>query len=347
MSILSGKNILVTGGTGSIGSTLVKEILLDHAPKQVRIFSRDDSKQFQLMQELPPDAPVNFLIGDVRDKERVMRAMEDIDVVFHAAALKHVHLCERNPFEAMHTNVRGTQNVIDCALAKGVDRVIYISTDKAANPTNVLGATKLLGEHLMLTSYFYKGGKQTKFCCVRFGNVLWSRGSVLPLFVKQIHAGVPITMTNPNMTRFFMSLREAAVLVIQAAEMTKENEIFVFKMPAVKMGDVPDIMQEIMLEEGLAAKPVPVNVIGHKEGERIHEKLLTVEESERALETDKLFIIRPNYSMVHILKLSLADYPGARKASVGEYTSTSARLLSRPELKALLKDGGFYKMYAK
>lgn len=343
MSILKGKNILITGGTGSIGSTLVKELLAHHSPKQIRIFSRDDSKQFELMQQLPKDAPLNFLIGDIRDKDRLERAMENIDVVFHAAAMKHVALCERNPFEALHTNVQGTQNVIDCALASGVDRVVYVSTDKAVHPTNIMGTTKLLAERLMLASYFYKGNKKTKFCCVRFGNVLWSRGSVMPLFVKQMLAGSPITLTDPKMTRFFMSIKEAAGLVIQAAEMTKESEIFVLKMPAAKMGDVVEALKEIMIEEKLVKKAVKVNLIGAKEGERTHEKLLTTEESENALETDKLFIIKPNYNVIPKMKRPLSKYPGAKKTLSGEYNTATTKLLSKEEIKKLLKEDGFYK----
>lgn len=343
MNTLADKNILITGGTGSIGSMLVKELLAHHAPRQIRIFSRDDSKQFHLMQQLGKDAPVSFLIGDVRDKNRLMRAMENIDVVFHAAAMKHVSLSERNPFEAVQINVLGTQNVIDTALASGVDRVVYVSTDKAANPTNVMGTTKHLGEQLMLTSFFYKGDKQTKFCCVRFGNVLWSRGSALPLFVKQIYEGGPITLTDPSMTRFFMTLEEAAELVIKAALMTQESEIFVFKMPVARIGDVVDAIQEIMQEDKLIAAPVPVEVIGHKEGERMHEKLLTVDESEKALETEKLFIILPNFSVVPKTKRSLSPYPGARRSAVGEYNTNKEKPLSKDALKVLLRKGGYHK----
>ena len=156
MNSLDNKRILITGGTGSVGSTLVKELLLNYHPKQIRIFSRDDSKQFFLMQELPENAPVNFLIGDVRDKDRLMRAMENIDVVFHCAALKHVALSERNPFETFNTNVYGTQNVIDCAIARGVDRVVNISTDKAVHPSSIMGTTKLLAEKLILSTFFTK-----------------------------------------------------------------------------------------------------------------------------------------------------------------------------------------------
>ena len=347
MSILKGKNILITGGTGSIGMNIVRELLDHHDPKQIRIFSRDDTKQFDLMQQLPKNAPVNFLIGDVRDKDRLMRAMENIDIVFHAAAMKHVSLCERNPFETVHTNVEGTQNVIDCALLAGVDRVVYISTDKAVHPTNIMGTTKLLAERLMLTSYFYKGNKKTKFCCVRFGNVLWSRGSVLPLFLRQISEGGPITLTDPSMTRFFMTLNEAASLVIQAAEITKENEIFVLKMPAARIGDIVEVLQKIMKEENFIKKTVPVVIIGPKEGERKHEKLLTEEESENALETEKLFIIRPNYNIIPQKKLPVPKYHNAKKAKVGEYNTTKTTLLNKKQLERLLREGDFYKNFNK
>ncbi|MCK9351788.1 MAG: polysaccharide biosynthesis protein [Candidatus Pacebacteria bacterium] len=344
MSILNNKRILITGGTGSIGSTLVKELLANHNPKQIRIFSRDDSKQFQLMQELGENAPVNFLIGDIRDKERLMRATENIDIVFHAAALKHVFLCERNPFEAYQTNVQGTQNVIDCALASGVDRVVNISTDKAVNPSSVLGTTKLMAERLMLSSIFYKGTKKTKFCSVRFGNVLWSRGSVFPLFIKQIRNGKPITVTDPEMRRFFMSMKEAAQLVLEAAQMTKESEIFVFKMPAVKIGDAVNALQEIMIEESIVNKASPIRIIGAKEGERKHEKLLTIEESENALETDKLYIILPNFSVIPVKKIPDVFYPGSKRSKSGEYCTDQGREISNKDLKKLLREGGFYKM---
>jgi len=343
MSILDNKRILITGGTGSIGSTLVKELLKHYKPKQIRIYSRDDSKQFHLMQELGENAPVNFLIGDIRDKDRLMRAMENIDIVFHAAALKHVFLCERNPFEAYQTNVQGTQNVIDCALAAGVDRVVNISTDKAVNPSSVLGTTKLMAERLMLSSSFYKGDKKTKFCSVRFGNVLWSRGSVFPLFVKQIRAGIPVTLTDPEMMRFFMSMKEAARLVLEAAQMTKESEIFVLKMPAVKMKDAMEALQEIMKEEGIVEKASPVHIVGAKEGERKHEKLLTFEESENALETDKLYIILPNFTVIPIKKIPNISYSNTKRAKPGEYSTDKSREISKKDLKKLLREGEFYK----
>jgi FlaA1/EpsC-like NDP-sugar epimerase len=345
MNSLDGKRILITGGTGSIGSTLVRELLSNYHPKQIRVFSRGDTKQFLLMQELAENAPVNFLIGDVRDKDRLMRAMENVDIVFHCAALKHVPLCERNSFEAFNTNVCGTQNVIDCAIARGVDKVVNISTDKAVNPTSVMGTTKLLAEKLILSTIFYKGDNKTKFCCVRFGNVLWSRGSVLPLFVKQIMSGKSITLTNPSMTRFFMSLEEAARLVISASEMTKMSEIFVLKMPAVTMGDIAKALQEIMLEEKLIDKPAKISIIGHRDGERVHEKLLTLEESEKALETKNLYIILPDFSVMPKDKIPSIMYSGAKKAKAGEYGTKDSQLLSVKETKKLLRQGDFYKNF--
>lgn len=338
------KRILVTGGTGSIGATIVRE-LLPFFPRQIRIYSRDDTKQFELMESLPKGAPVNTLIGDVRDKERLMLAMENIDFVFHAAALKHVASCERNPFETIKTNVLGTQNVIECAFASGVGKVVNISTDKATDPTNILGVTKLLAEKLILSSYFYKGDKKTKFASVRFGNVLWSRGSVFPLFAKKIRRGEAITLTDPSMTRFFMSLKQAAQLVLRATALMQDRETFVFKMPALTMGDAVAALQDLMREEGLAGAVIPVHVIGKKEGERIHEKLLTVEESLNALETDDLYIIRPDFGMSPA-KTPTTHYGTARPAAFGEYNSRNARLLSVAEIKLMLAEDGYHRTVA-
>jgi FlaA1/EpsC-like NDP-sugar epimerase len=206
------KKILVTGGTGSIGSVIVRK-LLEYEPKVVRILSRDEFKQYQLMNEFSNDPRLRFLIGDIREKDRLDMAMEEIDIVFHAAAMKHVLFCENDPFEAVKTNVLGTQNVINSALANKVEKVIGISTDKAADPISVMGCTKLLAEKMMLASYRYKGTKQTKFCFVRFGNVLSTRGSILPLFYKQIQRGGPVTITDNRMYRFFISINQAVELV--------------------------------------------------------------------------------------------------------------------------------------
>lgn len=335
------KRILVTGGTGSIGSAIVKE-LLKCQPYQVRVYSRDETKQFELMHEIGSSVSVSFLIGDVRDKERLNMAMENVDIVFHAAALKHVAACEKNPFEAVKTNVQGTQNVIDCAYANQVDKVIMISTDKATDPTNVMGCTKLLAEKLILSSFLYKGKKKTKFCCVRFGNVLGSRGSVVPLFINQFKCGQPMTVTDPRMTRFMMSIPQAVQLVFKAVKLMKYHEIFVLKMPVAALKDLAQAVLEVCSEKNKVKKAVPIKIIGKNGGERIHEKLLTVEESMGALELEEMFVILPNLlepgSGYEFPKGD--SYPRAKKAKVGEYSSKKVKKMSIAEIKKLLLANG-------
>jgi FlaA1/EpsC-like NDP-sugar epimerase len=328
-----GKRILVTGGTGSIGSVIVKE-LLRFKPRQIRIFSRDETKQFELMHEIGLDKPINYLIGDVRDKERLNMSMENIDIVFHAAALKHVGACERNPFEAVKTNVQGTQNIIDCAYAK----VVVISTDKATDPTNVMGCTKLLAEKLILSSFLYKGNKRTKFCCVRFGNVLGSRGSVVPLFINQIKRGQPITITDPNMTRFVMSINQAVQLVIKSVHLMKNREIFVLKMPVVVIKDLATAVVEVYKKINKSDQVVQINIIGKKVGERIHEKLLTKDESEGALELNDMFVILPSLLDPGSGYKLPADsfYPHSRRAKFDEYSSKDVNKMSVSAIKELL-----------
>jgi len=331
------KKILVTGATGSIGSTIVKE-LLKLKPRQVRIFSRDETKQFELMHAIGLSKPVNYLIGDVRDKERLNMAMENVDIVFHAAALKHVGSCEKNPFEAVKTNVQGTQNVIDCAYANKVDKVVVISTDKATDPTNVMGCTKLLAEKLILASFLYKGNKKTKFCCVRFGNVLGSRGSVVPLFINQLKQGKSLTVTDPKMTRFIMSIPQAVQLVFKSAEFMKNREIFVLKMPVVNLKDLAQAVVNVYQEKNNTNKKVSIKIIGKNGGERIHEKLLTAEESEGAIELKDMFVILPNLLDPESgYRLSKSDfYAGAKKMKVGEYSSKNTKKISVAEIKKLL-----------
>ena len=336
MNEYQGKRILVTGGTGSIGSEIVRQ-LLTKGVEQVRVFARDEGKHATLQSSIGHDKRLRFLIGDVRDKERLMLAMEGVDIVFHAAAMKHVDICERNPFEAVKTNIIGTQNIIECAYALDVKKVIGISTDKAAGPTNVMGTTKLMAERLLLSSYFYKGNKRTTFSCVRFGNVLWSRGSVLPLFVEQIQNGKPLTLTDPSMTRFFMSIPQAVSLVFRAASLMKERELFVLKMPAARMGDTVAALEELMKEQGYIKKAAPVRIKGAREGDRMHEILLTAEESEKAFETKDMYIVTPNYEAG--VRPKNLEYPGGKPARRGGYTSNSTAPLSVEELKNLLREG--------
>ncbi len=331
-----GKTILVTGGTGSIGSKIVEE-LLKYEPRQIRIYSRDETKQFELLHRLGNRPGINMLIGDIRDKERLNLAMENVDIVFHAAALKHVISCEKNPFEAVKTNVYGTQNVIDCAFANKVEKVIGISTDKATDPTNVMGCTKLLAEKIMLASYFYKGKKETKFCFVRFGNVLFSRGSVLPLFVEQIKKGGPLTVTDEHMARFVMSTTQAVQLIFKATTLMRDREIFILKMPALKIVDLARALSNIFAPK-FNRKPedVEIKFVGKKNGERINEKLLSSEEADYALETEDMFIITPVVGADAESAQIAASYPGAHKTDYKEFSTVDQPKLSIAAIEEIL-----------
>lgn len=320
------KNILVTGGTGSIGSEIVR-LILQYSPKVVRIFSRDESKQFELEQEIGHYENVRFLIGDVRDKDRLVRAFEGIDIVFHAAAMKHVPACEYNPFEAVKTNVVGTQNVIDAALENNVEKVIAISTDKAASPISTMGATKLLAERLIIDANCYKGHRKSVFSCVRFGNVIGSRGSVIPLFEKQIRKGGPLTVTDPEMTRFMMSIPQAVDLVFKATKISQGGEIFIFKMPVIKLGDLIKVMiEQLAPKYGYKPEEIQINNIGIRNGEKMYEHLMTVEEAQYAYETEDMFIIIP--------QSTFSDYTleGAERTGLQKYDSNSAELCSKESI---------------
>lgn len=326
------KKILVTGGTGSIGSVIIKS-LLKYDPAQIRVLSRDESKQHALAQELGGNMKVRLLIGDIRNKERVYKAMENIDIVFHAAAMKHVLACENDPFEAVETNVRGMQNIIDCAMAHDVEKVVGVSTDKATDPVSVMGCTKLLAEKMMLAHYM--GSHPTKFCFVRFGNVLNSRGSVLPIFYKQIAKGGPVTVTDRNVTRFFMSIKDAVDLVFQASNIMQDREIFVLKkMSVVRIYDLAKAMIELYAPAfGHDPKKIKIDITGLKRGERMSEKLLTKDESRYALENKDMYIITP---VINYGANASPEYPDSKKCRVGDYTTEGKKCLSVGGIKKLL-----------
>ncbi|WP_418792608.1 UDP-N-acetylglucosamine 4,6-dehydratase family protein [Phosphitispora sp. TUW77] len=328
--MIQGRKILITGGTGTLGRALISEIL-KYEPKVVRVFSRDEAKQFDLQFDLNKHKNTRYLLGDIRDRDRVMRAMEDIDIVFHAAALKHVPSCEYNPFEGVKTNIIGTQNVIEAALTNRVSKVIYTSSDKAISPTNTMGATKLVAERLISAADYYKGTSNTVFAAVRFGNVMGSRGSVIPLFKKQIQAGGPLTVTLPEMTRFMMSLSQAVMLTLEAARRAKGGEIFVLKMPVIRLGD----LAEIMVEEfaplcGFRPHEIPVETIGLRPGEKMYEELMTTEEARFAMEFPNMFAIPPSYELKHY------TYKGAQQAEVKTYRSDEVAPLNKAQLRQLL-----------
>lgn len=330
--IFDNKNILIIGGTGTIGSGIAKKLLAEHNPHVVRIFSRDEYKQFIMQQKLTEYTNVRYLLGDVRDKERLYRAMKDIDIVFDTAALKHVPACEYNPFEAVKTNVLGTQNVIDTAIECGVERVIYTSTDKAVSPTNTMGATKLLAERLISAADYHKGSDRPIFCAVRFGNVMGSRGSVIPLFQQQIAQQRRITLTHYDMTRFMMSLSQAVDLTLKAASMAVGGEIFVLKMPTVLLNDLAEvIIEKESAKLSVSPGDIGIEVTGLRPGEKMYEELMSDAEAERAWETEDMFIIP---AVTHD---NGTHYDGAVKAYSKDYSSENKKPLNKEELYRLLQ----------
>lgn len=292
--IFSNKRILVTGGTGSIGSEIVRQ-LLKFSPKQIRIYSRDEFKQFRLQQELENHKEnkkkiLRFLIGDIRDKDRLDRAFREIDVVFHAAALKHVPFCETNPFEAAKTNITGTQNVVDLAIDHKIEKMVAISTDKAVNPNTVMGITKLMMERLVVSAPNYSGNPKIKFAVVRFGNVINSRGSVIPKWMEQIEKGHPVTITDKKMERYFMSIQDAVNLVFLAVSRMLGSEVFVLKMPKY---NIYDLAKEVMSRYSNGIKP-KIKITGARDREKITEKLYTEEEQKLMIDAGLFNIILPD-----------------------------------------------------
>ena len=332
------KAILVTGGAGSIGSEIVRHVL-GYGPKVVRVLDNNETGLFDLQEELRiHEKNLRIFVGDIRDKERCKRAVEDIDVVFHAAALKHVPLCEYNPFEAVKTNVIGTQNIIDASIEENVEKFITISTDKAVNPINVLGATKLLAERLTVSANYYRGKKHSVFSCVRFGNVLGSRGSVVITFKDQIKAGGPITLTNKDMTRFIMSIPEATDLILKAAELAQGGEVFILKMPALRILDLAEVMiQELAPKYGYDPKTMGLAITGTRTGEKLYEELLTEDEIVSTYEKNGIFVMTPT------MKIKDDKCSQKNHSALYKYSSSKVPLLDRAEIKKLLVAMGIIK----
>jgi UDP-N-acetylglucosamine 4,6-dehydratase/5-epimerase len=329
-NMFEGKIILVTGGTGTVGRVIVEK-LLGYDPSAVRIFSRDESKQYDFQKDHYGDRRLRFFIGDVRDKERLIHAMENVDFVFHTAAMKHVYACEYNPFEALKTNLLGVKNVIESALEAGVHKVMFTSSDKATNPCNTMGVSKLFGERLVTAANYYKGKHQTVLSSVRFGNILGSRGSVLNVFKKQIETGGPITITDPEMTRFVITKSQALEFVFNATRLAKGGEIFIPKMPVARVQDIVDAMLDLYAapekRDGIKTK-----LIGPQAGEKVYEELMTDEEVTRAVETDDMFILKPQ---IPDLFENEYHYHGERIPQVQSYISHNSTLMTKNELKEL------------
>ena len=291
------KKVLVTGGSGSIGKKIVKE-LIKYDVDVIRVLDNNETELFNLENDLN-SSKIKVFVGDIKDSQRLKSLFKDIDIIFHAAAYKHVPLCEYNPLDAVKTNVLGTQNVIDMAILCDVKKVILISTDKAVHPANVMGATKFLAERLMMAASAYSDDG-TKFSCVRFGNVLNSRGSVIPLFKKQLKQGGPITLTDEDMTRFIMNIYQASKLILQAGMLSQGGEIFILKMPAFKLSDLVDAMIEFYAPVyGYDPEEIDVKIIGKRPGEKLYEELMTSDEMLTAYDNGDLFIIRDELNKKH------------------------------------------------
>ncbi len=284
ITMLNNKTILVTGGTGSFGKKFIKTILDKYKPKKVIVYSRDELKQFEMQQIWPDnaDTPMRYFIGDVRDYSRIKRAMEGVDIVIHAAALKQVPAAEYNPFEAVKTNVIGGQNVIDAALSQNVKKVIALSTDKAAAPINLYGATKLTSDKLFVAANNYKGKHDINFSVVRYGNVMGSRGSVIPFFMKQKEKGV-LPITDERMTRFNITLQEGVDFVLQCLDKMWGGELFVPKIPSYKILDVAKAI----------APDCKHKIVGIRPGEKLHEEMITETDALNSVEFKKYYVILP------------------------------------------------------
>lgn len=321
---LNDKVILLTGGTGSFGKKFTEIALKEYNPRVIRIFSRGELLQHEMSQKFQDDPRLRFLIGDVRDRDRVYRAMNGVDIVVHAAALKQVPTCEYNPLEAIRTNIDGAANIIDAAIDNGVDKVVAMSTDKAVQAVNLYGATKLAAEKLFVQSNVYKGGRKTKFCCVRYGNVVGSRGSVVPLFLKQQQQGM-ITITDERMTRFWITLEQGVRFVINSLDRMQGGEIFVPKIPSMKTTFLADVI----------APGVPREIIGIRPGEKLHEILLTEDEARHTRDFRDHYVIEPDYPLWGGDRLE----SGTPLAEGFQYTSdTNDTWLTREEFEQILED---------
>lgn len=278
--------VLVTGGTGSFGKKFLDIMLKEYHPRKLIVFSRDELKQHEMQASGFKDPSLRYFIGDIRDQQRCRRAFEGVDVVIHAAALKQVPACEYNPMEAIKTNILGSGNVIDAAIDAGVKKVVALSTDKAVNPVNLYGATKLAAEKLFIQSNAYAGAKNTRFSCVRYGNVVGSRGSVVPVFLKQRTTG-KVTVTDERMTRFWISLESGVRFVIRAVENMHGGEVFVPKIPSMTVND---------LAKAIAPQAV-IEYIGIRPGEKLHEVLISEDEARQTVELEDMYVVQPAESL--------------------------------------------------
>lgn len=335
-NFLSQKRILVTGACGTIGSELTRQLLEDYQVKEVVCIDNNESELFFLEQKHLSHSNICFALTDIRDSEKLIRMMQGIDIVFHTAALKHVILCERNPFEAVQTNIQGVKNIITAASVNKVEKVIFTSSDKAVNPTNVMGTSKLMGERLMTAANSNQRAESTLFASTRFGNVLGSRGSVIPIFKEQIKKGGPITLTDPEMTRFIMSIKQAVQLVIDSAKIAAGGYVFITKMPVIRIKDLAEVMiKELAPVYGHNPDNIRINIIGTKPGEKLYEELMSHEETRRAMELEKYFAVKPAFEGLYN-KASYEHNKIINETVTNPYNSSNEPVLSKEELREFL-----------
>ncbi len=354
MTFFTNKTVLVTGGCGTVGREIVQQ-LLDHAPREIRVIDTNESEIFFLEQELMdyrrhnPESTTSSLcqIGDIRDADKLNMMCAGVDIVLHTAALKHVILCERAPFDAVQTNIMGVRNVIQAALLNDVERVIFTSSDKAVNPTNVMGTSKLMGERLITAANSLKMNQRTIFSSTRFGNVLGSRGSVIPIFARQIEAGGPVTLTDRRMTRFIMTLEESCRLVLSAAEKARGGEVFVTKMPVIQIADLARVMiDELAAQYGYNPENIELTEIGAKAGEKLYEELMSDEETRRTLELTEMFAVMPAFRSVY--EDIAYDYDDVINETVTDpYSSTADNSMSLWDLRSFCLKHQLFQPYQK
>lgn len=337
-SFFKDKRVLVTGACGTVGSELVRQLLEEYQAEELVAIDNNESELFFLEQRFSSHDEAHFFLGDVRDENQLLDKMKGVDVVFHTAAFKHVILCERSPFEAVQTNILGVQNILKAALSCKVKRVIFTSSDKAVNPTNVMGTSKLMGERLMTAANSNMRDDSIVLTSTRFGNVLGSKGSVIPIFREQIRRGGPVLLTDPAMTRFIMSIKQAVQLVIDSLVMALGGEVFVTKMPVIRIRDLADVMiRELAPIFGHNPENIRIELIGTKPGEKMYEELMSQEETRRAWELQRYFVIMPAFASTY--RNLVYKYQDIQSTEVtNPYHSGNEQPLSKEQLTQFLKE---------
>lgn len=334
---LTDKRVLVTGCCGSVGSELTRQLLDKYRLAELIGLDNNESEIFFLEHRFAKHTQTSFFLADVRDRDKLCNMIKGVDVVFHTAAFKNIVLCERSPFEAIQTNILGVQNIIYAALENKVERVIFTSSDKAVNPTNVMGTSKLMGERLMTAANSNLRGDGPIFTSTRFGNVLGSRGSVIPIFRDQIRKGGPVTLTDPEMTRFIMSISEAVKLVIDSASYACGGEVFITKMPVVRIQDLAEAMiQELAALYNYRPETIQIENIGVKPGEKMYEELMNLEETRRAWELKRYFVVLPAFTgLYRNINYTYADI--VSRTVTSPYHSGNETCLSKDQLAEFLR----------